>query len=450
MRMWFCERTLVCPTKLTLVIVATLSAPTWSQGLFVSRIRVQRESTLDWAYAARQLGVQPPFGDAIKRYRSEEQRYDFYGPRRAPSRSLPLILFVSPGKVPLEWRHFAPACQRHGILFAGIRGAGNTQDAAIRVRVAVDVLDDVRRRYHVDPDRTYVAGFSGGAVVASRLAFALPECFGGLLCIGQRILPPASPAQTYRCRERIDIAALCGGNEYVGPEVEHLDSAAMTARGFRCRAFVSRRLGHRMPDATVIDSAIKWLEAGLDRRRELAQRYATTRIDLGKSSTAKDWPERLLKEAEQRQGNQDVVASHMLLRWIRERWPESEAAEHVAILQSAQGEADLAAINETVTTQQQTVAAAHLDGYEALANDRRSWFTNEKRGTYALLALRHLAHSPELDANQERARLLKAIARKGKRDRGSKGKGSLETSQRESGPDERTIEADARDGEREN
>src|SRR6266480_1716891 len=60
-------------------------------------------------------------------------------------------------------------------------GAGNSTPAGQRARIILDVLDDVRRQYAIDPDLTYLTGFSGGGRMACAIGFALPEYFGGVI-----------------------------------------------------------------------------------------------------------------------------------------------------------------------------------------------------------------------------------------------------------------------------
>ncbi len=404
---------------LSLMLATSVPACAYSQGLFVKKIRVQRPSQLDWPYVLEQVHRGDPT-PRIEKYNPRRQTYDLFGPRVAPARELPLILFISPGNAPLEWTHFSPACRKHGILFAGVRAAGNGQDASVRVRAAVEVLDDVRRRYRVDPDRTYVAGFSGGAVIASRLAFAIPECFGGLLCIGQRvILPNNSPrmvALPDRAGERIQIAALCGGNEVVGPDVEHVDVAVARAAGFRCRAFITRRGGHRMPDAAVIEQAIKWLEDGSEGRQLLAQQYPATRLVAGREYDATAWQDALVEEANARWAAQEYGTALRLLQWIEARWPESPAAALAKTKsQTFEQQQELVeSASKELAERQSRINEARIAGYEKLANDRRSWFTRETRSQYAEKAMRLIeVLGGELDDSSKRIETLKEIANRG-------------------------------------
>ena len=403
-------------TSFLLLIWAVSADFALSQGVFVKKLRVQSESAFDWQYAVDQSVFRLGPDDRIKKYEPRRQLYDFFGPRRAPMRALPLILFVSPGNSPLEWKQFAATCQKHGVLFAGVRKAGNGQSPAVRVRAALDVLGDVRRRYRVDPDRTYSAGFSGGATIAAQLAFSLPECFGGLMCIGQRVLLPRADIMVRRSSERISIAALCGGNELVGPEVEHIDQPTCSALGFRCRVFVSRGAGHRMPKPAAISTAYRWLEGAARQRKSLAERYESTRLDREVYDEVA-WQESLLDEADQRRkaGEHEVAAE--LLSWLEERWPDSPTTviARDSLKQLAQTTEFSEQAGKFTEERETKVNKALILGYEKLAKDRRAWFTSQRRADYAARAIRLIEQtSLELDDKLGRLEALKEVFQKAK------------------------------------
>ena len=60
-----------------------------------------------------------------------------------------------------------------GIAYVAVRGAGNNVPPPQRVRIVLDCLDELRRNVPIDPDRTYISGFSGGARIACGIGFAL-------------------------------------------------------------------------------------------------------------------------------------------------------------------------------------------------------------------------------------------------------------------------------------
>src|SRR5262249_40907167 len=120
--------------------------------------RVAAPTRLDWAFAVRGFGADAarlPAG-----FDSTKQRYQLYVPKNYNAKKTwPLVLFISAGDQPAGFSAWQKLCEREGIFFASPYGAGNTTAAGPRTRIVLDVLDDVRRAYRIDADRTYLSGF---------------------------------------------------------------------------------------------------------------------------------------------------------------------------------------------------------------------------------------------------------------------------------------------------
>lgn len=388
----------------TTIIVLCMSSVAHAQGVFVQKLPIKKPTTLDWKYATSIDFLKLPSDNERKsKYQVRKQTYDFFGPPRPPKRELALILFISPSNAPIEWKQFEPVCRSQQILFAGVRNAGNAQDPDVRVRAAVEVLGDVRRRYRVDPNRTYIAGFSGGAIVATRVAFAMPQSCGGLLCMGQRLFLPTDPTMLGRASERVSVAAICGSNELIGPEVEHIEQHLFASNGFRCRAFISRGSGHRMPKPETISSAVQWLEQGLKPRTKLSDTYPATRLNPSKAYDEKQWSLELVEEAERRWTNNQKLAAVNLLEWTAKRWPKTDAASRANKKLNALKPyvADSKEIQQAKSDREKKSALAIANGYDKLANDRRAWFTRERRARYAKEAIRMFESLSDADPSYE-------------------------------------------------
>src|SRR5262249_23023647 len=143
----------------------------------------------------------------------------------------PLVLAVSPGDAPLEWRDWEGLCEKKEILFAVAYGAGNDCDTAQRVRMVCDVLDDIRRAYRISPDRAYIVGHRGGSSRAMRRAAAMPELFGGVLLINGDGEPPRSDWLLMRLAERLSVALVCGEEEPARPQVEKYRAPLLAGLG---------------------------------------------------------------------------------------------------------------------------------------------------------------------------------------------------------------------------
>ena len=251
--------------------LAPLSAAPRKPGVH-EKVAVSAPTRLDWTFvvASRSLAKPPPawLGD----YDSAKQTYDLFVPtRRNPKAPMPVILFLSPGNDGGGWRAFEKLAKAEGVLVAAPRGAGNDCPGRRRVRIVLDVLDDLRRNYPVDPDQTYIAGFSGGGRIACAVAFALPELFAGVMpiCAGGNLRDESWLRR--RAADRLSVALLTGEKDFNRGEVERLRGPYLTDVGVRCKVWTQPGLGHAIPNDKTLREAYRWLQAGQPRLVALAE-----------------------------------------------------------------------------------------------------------------------------------------------------------------------------------
>jgi len=309
-------------------LAATLVTPAAAQEFqYVDKARVAESTRLDWVYPLLGRSPAAPPNSLLSDYNSRSQTYEFFGPH-APndSATYPLVIFVSPSNRPLGWTFWESTCRRRRVLFAGLHDAGNGVAEARRVRAVLDVLDDVRRRFRVDADRTYLAGFSGGAHVACRVAFHLPEYFGGVVAVGHAPQLPSEPWLLHRMRDRLSVALACGDRDPAVAWVEELAEPMLVGAGVRTATSIVPGMRHTMPHAAEFEATWEWLEAGLSGRREQARRFPASR--LGEAPSRKEWAERLNAEARDRlQDPMQVDGGLRQLEWISQRWPDLPEAK---------------------------------------------------------------------------------------------------------------------------
>ena len=82
------------------------------------------------------------------------------------------------GRVPDAW---AKVLDERKLLFVAAENAGNDQDADRRLGLAVLGALEMMKRYRIDPNRVYAAGFSGGARMSGLLGFFQPDIFHGTI-----------------------------------------------------------------------------------------------------------------------------------------------------------------------------------------------------------------------------------------------------------------------------
>ena len=295
----------------------------------MSQCPITQPTRLDWVFAlANQSPADVPPG-MLKDYDSTDQRFELYVPAGVGAQSsVPLILFISPGQKASGLAQFRALCDREGVVFASPHQAGNQTPGPRRIRIVMDTLDEVSRRLRIDPDRTYIGGFSGGGRIAFAIATALPEYFGGIIpvCAGGQLRQESWLRQ--RVIDRLRIALLTGENDFNRGEIERMTQTQLSSVGATSRVWTVARLGHSIPSGKTITEAYRWLEEGLAARRTLAKRFPASRIDDAPSR--KEWAGQLLAEARTRLNSDDSpYAGLMQLKGLRVRWndlPEAQMA----------------------------------------------------------------------------------------------------------------------------
>ena len=312
---------------------------------YQSRVAVSAATRLDWMFPlANQSPTEPPADWLPTDYDSARQGYEAFVPpgyRAESKKTWPVVLFISAGAEPAGWPQFQPVAEREGVIFASPYAAGNDCPMPRRVRIVLDVLDDLRRKYRTDPDRTYLAGFSGGGRVACAIAFALPECFGGLMpvCAGGDLRE--EPWLRQRAIDRLSVALLTGSEDFNRGEVERYRGPLLDGMGVRTYVGVQDGLGHGIPNSESFAAAFAELERGVPARVKRAKLFPATRA-------ADEPPSReaaaaaLLDEGRRRiESPRDCYRGLMLLSGLAARWPDvPAAAEALTILREYDARAE--------------------------------------------------------------------------------------------------------------
>jgi predicted esterase len=132
------------------------------------------------------LAAELPTGQIIDKVvcaAGDPHSYALYLPAAyTPRRQWPILYCLDPGargRIPVE--RFRAAAEAHGWIVAGSNTSRNGpwQPSA----AAFDAFwGDTQGRFSIDPRRVYLAGFSGGARIASAFALHLPQVAGVIGC----------------------------------------------------------------------------------------------------------------------------------------------------------------------------------------------------------------------------------------------------------------------------
>lgn len=340
---------------------------------FLPEVRVKAPTRLDWEFAAAAFDAKPTLPPA---YDSRKQRYQLFVPKNYdPDKTWPLVLFISPGDDPLGWRFWQKACEQSGLLFCAAYGAGNTVPVAPRARIVLDMFDDVRRHYRVDPEQTYLAGFSGGGRMACAIAFALPEYFAGAIPICGTSPLNKLPYLRQRVGARLSVAFVTGAADFNRKENEDYMAPFFNDLGIRSRLWVVPKMGHSIPGPKELAEVHAWLAEDVKRRRADAKTFPALAADPEEVRTAMQQADGLVKtaEAELKQPEHTWRAA-ALLEGVGQRWSDTPAASRakklLTNLNAAPAQARLLA--EQKGAEEQKFGTAEAQALERMGLRRRA------------------------------------------------------------------------------
>jgi hypothetical protein len=213
-------------------------------------------------------------------------------------------------------------------LFCSPYNAGNEVKVGERTRIVLDVLDDVRRRYKIDPNQTYLAGFSGGGRMACPIACSLPEYFGGLIPICGANLAIRLPYLMHRVQDRLSVAFVTGEKDFNRKETEKFLGPYFKDLKVRSKTWVVDKMAHAVPKPEVLTAALTWLAKDLERRRTDAEEHPALAVAPKKTPSAEQQAKGMLKAAKaDLKAKKNTWRGIALLQGVVFRWKETEPAD---------------------------------------------------------------------------------------------------------------------------
>jgi hypothetical protein len=313
-----------------LVLATALISSAAPPNGYSANVTVASPTRLDWTFViTNQSLTRLPPNTLEPNYDSTKQSYELFVPDRKDSKKpVPAILFVSSGDDPAGWKAFESVCKDKGVVFIGVRGAGNNVQQAKRVRIILDCFDDVRRQIPLDPDRTYTSGFSGGARIACGIAFALPEYFGGVLQICASGDLREEQWLRFRAADRLSAALVTGETDFNRGELERWKGPMWKDLGIRTKVWVQPKMGHVVPPAAILAEAVAWLDQGVNARAALAKKAPDSRATPDGAPARDDAAKALFKEGEELLGAKATLyRGLMLIKGVSTRWPDLDTGK---------------------------------------------------------------------------------------------------------------------------
>ena len=144
----------ICALFVGLVVVSSIgrAAETTPALGLNKKVAVTKDTRLDWTFVVSNQSLTKPLDQwKMGDYDSTKQHYDlFVPPGIEKDKSYPLIVFISAGGEPVGFDQCAALCKDSKVFFASPYNAGNGPSLP-RIRIVLDVLDDVRRQVQDRP-----------------------------------------------------------------------------------------------------------------------------------------------------------------------------------------------------------------------------------------------------------------------------------------------------------
>jgi hypothetical protein len=199
------------------------------------------------------------------------ERFTIYVPSHPPARGYGLLVFVPPWENAMLPRGWAAILDRRGVIFVSAANSGNEANILDRREpLALLAAHNIMQRFHVDPERIYIGGFSGGSRIALRLALGFPDVFRGAFLnagsdpIGDAQTPLPSP-ELFSRFQMTRIVYVSGQNDAVNVDKDAASEQSLLEWCvFDWYAERSPWTGHEVAGPAVLGRALDMLDKHAD------------------------------------------------------------------------------------------------------------------------------------------------------------------------------------------
>ena len=183
------------------------------------------------------------------------QSYSIYLPKSyTAEKRWPIIYIFDPmGRGALAVNNYHLVAEKYGFILVGSKNSRNgLQWDEIR-SIIQDLWNETHAKLSIDTQRTYAAGFSGGARVASLAATLCGSCISGVIASGAGF----SPAITLSSKIGFDFFGAVGMDDYNYPELIKLKDS-LNKLGISSHLAFFDGVHQWMPPET-FESAVVWM-----------------------------------------------------------------------------------------------------------------------------------------------------------------------------------------------
>ena len=189
-----------------------------------------------------------------------------------------ILVFMSPADecadVPPGW---ASVLKEKKLIFIAPQKAGNEQPVSRRVGLAVLAARKLLEMANIDSNRVYVAGFSGGARVASYSSFLRPTLFSGVFAVCGVDFPRKVPRvmatrddeygyfslgeqKVVEARKRVKFVLVTGSKDFRYGNIMDIYTAGFQKDGYKVNLMDMPGMGHTICSPMALRDGISFLD----------------------------------------------------------------------------------------------------------------------------------------------------------------------------------------------
>ena len=210
-----------------------------------------------------------------QRYLPDEHLFVRLPEGYSPRTPAGLIVWIDASKSGRPPEVFNLAADTLGCIMVGAAEAGNGRLSTDRYQLGLDMVSTISQRYHIDPERVYVTGISGGGRISSGLVACFPDVFTGAVPIvglnAYKHVPLGDgrfvvmgfgrpKASSWRLLREHRIAPMTGPLDFNYREMVNA-VRIMTGDGLEVRLFEYEDMAHTLPTAERFVEALTWVDA---------------------------------------------------------------------------------------------------------------------------------------------------------------------------------------------
>jgi len=180
-----------------------------------------------------------------------------YDPQNPPG----VIVFINRGNWGGGKKVWNSVLQEKNLIWIGAIDAGDKAPMNERMLKAILASTLIAKHYKVNPERVYVAGFSGGSQVANILATSRPELFrGGLFMSGAVFWGERVPSKIEMVQKN-RFVFIAGANDIARVKVSRTAESYRDAGVENTELIVVANMRQKLPGPSVFAKAIDYLDS---------------------------------------------------------------------------------------------------------------------------------------------------------------------------------------------